>query len=48
MVSMRNGATVDSAGRAVRWHRALDPDALPEDRVTAVTLGETTVCLTHF
>lgn len=30
------------------WHKALDPDELPEGRVTAVTCGGTTVCMTHY
>ncbi len=32
----------------VRWHKALEQDELPEGRVTAVTCGGTTVCMTHF
>ena len=30
------------------WHKALEPDELPEGRVTAVNCDGTTVCLTHF
>ncbi len=29
------------------WHKALDPDDLPEGRVTTVTIGTHTLCLTH-
>ncbi len=30
------------------WHKVLDLDALPEGRVTSVTCGHTTLCMTHF
>ena len=30
------------------WRKVLDPDALPEGRVTQVTCAHTTVCMTHF
>lgn len=30
------------------WYKALDPDELPEGRVSARTLGVHTVCMTHF
>ncbi|MEL7089221.1 MAG: Rieske (2Fe-2S) protein, partial [Planctomycetota bacterium] len=29
------------------WHKALDPDELPEGRVTTVTLDTTSICVTH-
>ena len=29
------------------WIRVLDPDALPEGRATAVTIGTRTLCMTH-
>ncbi|KAB1188008.1 MULTISPECIES: thiamine pyrophosphate-binding protein [Haloferax] len=32
----------------LRWHKALDPNELPEGRVTAVSFGGTTVCMTHY
>ena len=32
----------------LRWFRVLDRDELPEGRVTAVTCGHVTVCMTHF
>ena len=44
---MTNDAVSDT-GQETRWYRTLAPDELPEGRVTAVTLGGTTVCLTHF
>lgn len=33
---------------AVVWHKALDADELPDGRVTSVTIGAQTVCLTHY
>ncbi len=32
----------------VDWHKALDLDELPEGRVTTVTIGTESLCLTHF
>ena len=32
----------------LHWHKALDPDELPEGRVKAVTCDGTTVCMTHY
>ncbi len=34
--------------RPTTWHKALDPDELPEGRVTAASCGGTTVAITHF
>ena len=34
--------------KKLRWLKVLDPDALPEGRVTQVTCAHTTVCMTHF
>ncbi|UVE52013.1 Rieske 2Fe-2S domain-containing protein (plasmid) [Haloferax larsenii] len=43
---MTNDTAPDDDG--LQWYRALGPDELPERRVTAVTCGGTTVCLTHY
>ena len=32
----------------LRWHKALEPDELPEGRVKSVTCGLATICMTHF
>ena len=29
------------------WHRLIDPEELPEGRVTTVTVGHTSLCVTH-
>jgi thiamine pyrophosphate-dependent acetolactate synthase large subunit-like protein/nitrite reductase/ring-hydroxylating ferredoxin subunit len=40
--------TNQSRNGEVNWHKALDPDELPEGRVKAVTCDGTTVCMTHY
>jgi thiamine pyrophosphate-dependent acetolactate synthase large subunit-like protein/nitrite reductase/ring-hydroxylating ferredoxin subunit len=40
--------TTQSPDGELHWHKALDPDELPEGRVKAVTCGGTTVCMTHY
>ena len=32
----------------VDWHKAMELDELPEGRVTTVTIGTESLCLTHF
>lgn len=29
------------------WHKALEPDELPEERAKTVTIGTTSICMTH-
>lgn len=36
-----------SSNVELRWHKALDPDELPDGRVKTVTLGTETLCMTH-
>jgi len=38
----------DRSREPISWHKALDPDELPEGRVTAASCGGTTVAVTHY
>jgi thiamine pyrophosphate-dependent acetolactate synthase large subunit-like protein/nitrite reductase/ring-hydroxylating ferredoxin subunit len=38
----------DSSETRRVWHKALEPDELPEGRVKAVTCGLETLCMTHY
>jgi thiamine pyrophosphate-dependent acetolactate synthase large subunit-like protein/nitrite reductase/ring-hydroxylating ferredoxin subunit len=38
----------DTTAKALRWHKALELDELPEGRVKPVTCTHQTVCMTHF
>ena len=44
---MVDHSSPDGLDDTITWHKALDPDGLPEGRVEAVTCGDTTVALTH-
>ncbi|MCA9711317.1 MAG: Rieske 2Fe-2S domain-containing protein [Myxococcales bacterium] len=46
MTDERSTETRDGKVHLV-WHKALEPDELPEGRVKAVTCGLATVCMTH-
>ncbi len=41
-------AAPDLPDRDFEWHKALDRDALPEGRVTTVTIGRRTLAVTHY
>ncbi|OYR81241.1 pyruvate oxidase, partial [Halorubrum distributum] len=40
--------TASGGPAGTTWHKALDPDELPEGRVTAVSCGGTTVAMTRY
>ncbi len=41
-------AANDPAGNELEWHRVAQPQDVPEGRVTTVSAGRYTICLTHF
>ena len=47
---MSDDATEQAAnsGTPTKWHRVADLDELPEGRVKTVTVGHTSLCLSHF
>ncbi len=34
-------------GKSLDWHKVAEPDTLPEGRVTTITVGNRSICLTH-